>query len=119
MNLSVWFVACIMPIVLCYPRHNSNEINRFLNSYVRQSGAAHDGREGEGFMSRRQPLFRLMPLNYHHSFFQHQQQQQQQQPQITCLPEIWTCGPGLPPCCRGLMCYDGNAKRGRYCVARG
>jgi len=35
-----------------------------------------------------------------------------------CLPIIWTCGPGLPPCCPGLFCYAGNAKRGRHCVSR-
>jgi hypothetical protein len=49
-----------------------------------------------------------MPLHY--------QQRLVQNP--LCLPHLWTCGPALPPCCHGLMCYDGNAKRGRHCVAR-
>jgi hypothetical protein len=54
-------------------------------------------------------MFRLMPLHY----------QQQLMHSPPCLPHIWTCGPGLPPCCPGLTCYEGNAKRGRHCVARG
>jgi hypothetical protein len=61
------------------------------------------------FGSSRHHIFRIMPLHY--------QQRLVQNP--PCLPNVWTCGPSLPPCCHGLMCYDGNAKRGRYCVAKG
>jgi hypothetical protein len=61
------------------------------------------------FGSPRQHLFRFLPLYY--------SEQSLQKP--SCLPHIWTCGPDLPPCCPGLMCYDGNAKRGRQCVTKG
>jgi hypothetical protein len=50
-----------------------------------------------------------MPLHY-------QQHQPVQTP--SCLPYGWTCGQGLAPCCSGLICYGGNAKRGQYCVTR-
>jgi hypothetical protein len=46
----------------------------------------------------------------------HYQQQAMHAP--LCLPHGWTCGPGLPTCCSGLVCYDGNAKRGAHCVSR-
>lgn len=57
-------------------------------------------------------LLRIMPLYY-------SQQQQLPMKIPTCLPHGWSCGLGLSPCCAGSTCFDGNAKRGRYCVARG
>ncbi|CAF2405856.1 unnamed protein product [Rotaria sp. Silwood2] len=61
------------------------------------------------FGSSRQYMFRPLPVHY----------EQKLLPNPLCLPQVWTCGPNFPPCCPGLMCYDGNAKRGRYCVAKG
>lgn len=116
MNPSLWIVLFMLPIIVSYPHEQSNSFNRFLNNYLRQRDGNHGDKSPEEQASRRQPFFRLIPLNYHHGYFQ---QQQQQQHQPNCLPAIWTCGPSLPPCCVGLMCYDGNAKRGRHCVARG
>ena len=60
------------------------------------------------FGSSRHELFRLMPLHYQH----------QAMHAPSCLPHGWTCGSSLPTCCSGLMCYDGNAKRGPHCVSR-
>jgi hypothetical protein len=82
----------------------SNDLNRYLKLQQRNSDEFN-----RKFGSPRDHVFRLMPLYY--------QQKSLQYP--SCLPTVWTCGPGLPPCCPGLMCYDGNAKRGRYCVAKG
>ncbi len=74
---------------------------------MRQHETNSDEMHGK-FGSPRHYIYRHMPLHY--------QQRLVQNP--LCLPHLWTCGPALPPCCHGLMCYDGNAKRGRHCVAR-
>ncbi len=79
-----------------------------LNIHMKQRKTNLDEISGK-FGSSRQDIFRLMPLYY-------QQPLAMQNP--PCLPQIWTCGPGLPPCCPGLWCYHGNAKRGRHCVWR-
>jgi hypothetical protein len=86
MNFLLWTFLLLVPLVQCYPRHYSTDLNDFLNLYWKQREQTHEN-----------------------SIFQ----------QPTCLPAMWTCGPNLPPCCAGLTCYDGNAKRGRHCVARG
>jgi hypothetical protein len=104
MNYIYLMIILLLPFTSPYPRQYSTNLNDFLNMYLKLQNENSekinkDSRTGGHYMSR------LMPLHY------------QQQP--TCLPHIWTCGPHLPPCCSGLMCYDGNAKRGRYCVARG
>jgi hypothetical protein len=116
MNYYYYLILLILPFTFSYPRHQSNEFNRFLDRYLRErSRNINEGNNAnlnEEFVDRRQNMFPFPPM-------QQQQQQQQANLQPMCLPHIWTCGPGLPPCCPGLMCYDGNAKRGRHCVARG
>ena len=116
MSFLIWTLLLLVPLAQGYPRHYSTDLNDFLNLYLRQREGKQE-QSNENSITRRQPNFRLMPLNY----LPHQQHQQQQPyfQQPTCLPAIWTCGPNLPPCCSGLICYDGNAKRGRHCVARG
>jgi hypothetical protein len=92
-----------------YPHRPPNDYDRFLDMYMKERtvglDAANHEYPNEQYLVRRQNMYPFLPM--------------QQQPQPMCLPHIWTCGPGLPPCCAGLMCYDGNAKRGRHCVARG
>jgi hypothetical protein len=102
-SLNCIFILLSLLLVVVY----SYDRNRFFNMYMKK----HDGNSDEiyrKFGSPRQNIFRLMPLHY--------QQQVLQTP--SCLPHGWTCGPNLPPCCSGLMCYDGNAKRGRHCISR-
>ncbi|CAF0821805.1 unnamed protein product [Rotaria sp. Silwood1] len=112
MNYFHCFILLLIPLVFSYPRSNSDDFNRFLEMYLKErSGELDEGNNessNEEVLVRRQKLFNVLPV-----------QQYQPQLQPMCLPHIWTCGPGLPPCCPGLMCYDGNAKRGRQCVARG
>ena len=95
-----------------YPNRLANEYDRLMDMYMRERGAGHDAANleypNEQYLVRRQNMYPFLPM-----------QQPGPQGQQMCLPHIWTCGPGLPPCCPGLMCYDGNAKRGRHCVARG
>jgi hypothetical protein len=103
MNCFYGLILLLIPLTLAYPRSYSNDFDRFLEKYFKERSQLN-----EGFLDRRQVMYPLSPM-----------QQYQPQMQPTCLPHVWTCGPGLPPCCAGLMCYDGNAKRGRQCVARG
>lgn len=104
MNYFYCLIFLLLSLRFAYPYPQSNDADHFLNKYLRQQL---NSINGKAFI-RRQLMFPISPI-------------QQQQPQILpiCLPHIWTCGPGLPRCCPSLMCYDGNAKRGRYCVARG
>ncbi len=86
----------------------SYDHNWFSNLYMGKQEADVDDTHRK-FGSPRENIFRLMPLHY-------QQHQPVQTP--SCLPYGWTCGQGLAPCCSGLICYGGNAKRGQYCVTR-
>lgn len=79
----------------------ANDWNSFARRYFDRSYGK--------FGLPKQHLYQLGPI-YH-------PQQPSRENQL-CLPTIWTCGPDLPPCCPGLICYNGNAKRGRYCIAR-
>ena len=99
MYYHIYFILLLISAAIAYPHLNSNEQLETKNEKV---------------LVRRQIMFPRIPIQE-----QQQQQQQARQGQLTCLPAIWTCGPGLPPCCHGFMCYDGNAKRGRHCIARG
>jgi hypothetical protein len=105
MNFLCYIIILLLPFTFGYPRRYPNNL---LNMYSNQQETNFDA-PYKKFGSSRQHLFRMMPLH-------HQQPLIQSPP---CLPHVWTCGPDLPPCCPGLMCYDGNAKRGRHCVARG
>ncbi|CAF0806940.1 unnamed protein product [Adineta steineri] len=101
----------VLTLVYSYP--HSNNYDRFLDMYLKERSAIMDKlnhvNSNEEHIVRRQNMYPpMMPI-----------QQYAPQMQPMCLPNIWTCGPGLPPCCPGLMCYDGNAKRGRHCLARG
>lgn len=98
----------IFIVLLFIASIDSHRYFKNLNKYLHLHERDPDTFNGK-FGSPRQHLYRLMPLYY--------SQQLAQDP--PCLPHVWTCGPGLPPCCPGLMCYDGNAKRGRQCVAKG
>lgn len=100
----------LLPFTLAYPRFHTNTLDRFLKEYFKErSESMHNPAFDRESFIRRQFMFpSALPI-----------QQYQPQVQPTCLPHVWTCGPDLPPCCAGLMCYDGNAKRGRHCVARG
>jgi hypothetical protein len=115
MNYFYCLILLLIPLAFSYPRSYSNDVNHLLDMYLRERlenmDESNDANLNEEFVVRRQNMFPFFPMQ--------QQQQQQPQGQHMCLPHIWTCGPGLPPCCQGLMCYDGNAKRGRHCVARG
>ena len=108
MNCFYCLILLLVPLTLSYPRSRKNDIDRFLNMYLQEQLAHSDddssGNSNEEYVVRRQNMFPFSALR---------------QAQPMCLPNIWTCGPGLPACCPGLMCYDGNAKRGRHCVARG
>ncbi|CAF0876498.1 unnamed protein product [Adineta ricciae] len=115
MNLLFYLLLLLIPCSISYPRRAPYNLNNLLQRYIRQHDAGLDEFHSK-FGSPRQQLYRIMPLHYQQ---QQQQQQQLQQQNPICLPQVWTCGLGLPPCCAGLMCYDGNAKRGRYCVAKG
>jgi hypothetical protein len=105
-------ILLLIPLTFAYPHSYSNDFDRLLKKYLKeQSGNINDFNSpnlNEEFFVRQQRMFPMLPI-------------QQHQPLLPpmCLPNVWTCGPGLPPCCPGLMCYDGNAKRGRHCVARG
>ncbi len=105
MNFLCFMLVLLLPFTFAYSRRYSND---FFNMYSKQHEPNSD-ETNKKFGSHRQQMFRLMPLHY----------QQQLMHSPPCLPHIWTCGPGLPPCCPGLTCYEGNAKRGRHCVARG
>lgn len=109
MNYLYGFMCLLLPFTLAYPSFHSDTFDRLVREYLqeRSNSISHSASDKDLFI-RRQMLYPLVPM--HH---------QQPQVQPTCLPHVWTCGPGLPPCCAGLMCYDGNAKRGRHCVARG
>jgi hypothetical protein len=112
MNYFYCLILLLIPLTLAYPRSHSNDLDRLLEIYLKErlentNEIDDSSNSNEELFVRRQNLFP----------FQFMQQHQQVQP--VCLPHIWTCGQGLPPCCPGLMCYDGNAKRGRQCVARG
>lgn len=101
-------IILLIPLTLAYPRHHADDFDRFLDMYSREQLNKDNQANEEEFVVRRQNMFPFSPI-----------QQQLPQVQPICLPQIWTCGPGLPECCPGLMCYSGNAKRGRHCVARG
>ena len=103
MNLVYCMVMMLLPIALCYPLHYPMNLNHYMPNYLRQQERQPDRKYADFNYGQQQPLFRFMPPPVQQS---------------VCLPAIWTCGPHLPPCCPGLMCYDGNAKRGRQCVAR-
>lgn len=87
----------------------SSDLQRFFNMYMSDHQLKRNGIFAK-FGVPQQHLFRIMPLY-------HPQQQQMQMPR--CLSHGWSCGPGLTLCCEGLVCFDGNAKRGRHCAARG
>ncbi len=106
MNYFYGLILLLIPLTLAYPHFHSNDFDRFLEKYFKER--SNNPNSNEKFFARQQLMYPLAPM-----------QQYQPQMQPTCLPHVWTCGPGLPPCCAGLMCYDGNAKRGRQCVARG
>ncbi|CAF1019145.1 unnamed protein product [Adineta steineri] len=108
MNFLYYIFILLLPFSYTHPLRYPKDLNHFLNMYTNQRETNSD-RIDKRFGSSRQLLFRLMPLHY--------QQPVVQNP--VCLPRIWTCGPDLPPCCPGLMCYGGNAKRGRHCVVQG
>ncbi|UJR21397.1 hypothetical protein I4U23_024487 [Adineta vaga] len=108
MKFLCYILIFLIPFSFSYPRQYPNDLNNLLQMYLKQRETMLDTSK-QKFGSPRQNLFRVMPIHY----------QQLQIHNPTCLPQVWTCGPGLPLCCPGLMCYDGNAKRGRYCVARG
>ncbi|UJR28035.1 hypothetical protein I4U23_009292 [Adineta vaga] len=112
MNSYYYCILLLLPLIFAYPNPPTNDHDRFLDMYVKErlanTDSMHHGSLNNEHVVRRQNMYPF-PL----------MQQQLPQFQQMCLPHIWTCGPGLPPCCSGLMCYDGNAKRGRYCVARG
>ncbi len=114
MNSFYCLIILLLPLTFAYPSRHSNDLDRFLDTYLRErSGNVYKfnpKKSNEEFMFPRQNMFPLSSM---------QQYLPPNQPQPMCLPNIWTCGPGLPPCCPGLMCYDGNAKRGRHCLARG
>lgn len=112
MNCFYALIFVFLPLTLAYASSHSNSFDRFFEKYLKErSENIHEITNpdlNEKLVARRQFMFPLLSI-----------QQHQQHVQPMCLPHIWTCGPGLPPCCAGLMCYDGNAKRGRLCVARG
>ena len=88
----------------------SSDLKRFFNDYMKEHPMKRYGAFGKFGVSQ-QHLFRIKPV-YHP-----QQQHPMQMP--ICLPYGWSCGLGFTPCCVGLSCFDGNAKRGRYCAATG
>jgi hypothetical protein len=108
MNYIYCLILLFIPFIAAYPRSHSNNFDRFVDKYLKERSAnlneVNNPNSNAKFAARRRLTFPLFGMQQH---------------QPTCLPNVWTCGPGLPPCCSGLMCYDGNAKRGRHCVARG
>jgi hypothetical protein len=110
MNYFYCSILLLIPLTFAYPRSHPNDFDHFLNKYLqgrpRNMYGINNANSNEEHVVHRQSMFPILPI-------------QQQQMQQMCLPNVWTCGPNLPPCCPGLMCYDGNAKRGRHCVARG
>ena len=104
MNPYYYFILLLLPSFFAYPQPPTNDYDRFLEMYAKERLA----NTNDEYVSRRQN-------NHPFALIQQQLPQFQQM----CSPHIWTCGPNFPPCCPGLMCYDGNAKRGRHCVARG
>ena len=109
-------ILLILPLMFAYPRRYSNDLERLLNLHFRERAGNVDDDDNNDDMNSNEDTIERRQLMYP---IQLQHQLQQQVPQAMCLPNIWTCGPDLPPCCPGLMCYDGNAKRGRHCIARG
>lgn len=97
------FVLFLLLLTVVY----SYDLNRYFNTYMKNRETNSDEFHRK-FGSPRQNIFRLMPIHY--------QQHAIQTP--SCLPHGWTCGPSLPLCCSGLICYNGNAKRGPHCVGR-
>ncbi|CAF0891425.1 unnamed protein product [Rotaria sp. Silwood1] len=108
MNIFHYMFILLFPSIFSYPYRYSNDLNQFLNMYVKRQERNLD-ETNKKFGSPRQYMLHPLPSYY--------EEKPLQKP--LCLPHIWSCGPHLPPCCPGLMCYDGNAKRGRYCVAKG
>jgi len=108
MNFLYWISILLLPLVFSYRHRYSNGLNDVVHMYMKQREANLD-EINKKFGSPRYHMLRFMPID-------HQQQLVQNLP---CVPQIWTCGPGLPDCCPGLMCFEGNAKRGRHCVAKG
>ena len=109
MNCFYGLICVLLPLCLAYPSSHSDTFDRLVKEYLKErSNSISHSASDRDFFIRRQMMYPLLPIH-----------QYQPQVQPTCLPHVWTCGPGLPPCCAGLMCYDGNAKRGRHCVARG
>jgi hypothetical protein len=101
-------IILILPFTMAYPRRLSNEfenlLEMYLNKRAEQLDAMNQSDSDEEFIDRR-----------HNELSEHEERQSS----VDCIPNLWTCGPSLPPCCSGYMCFDGNAKRGRHCVARG
>lgn len=108
MNFLHCLLILLIPIISSYSNSQSNGLQKFLHLYMKQRERSLD-ETNRKFGSPRQHLFRPSPIYYQEPLLQNP----------PCLPHVWTCGPHLPPCCPGLMCYDGNAKRGRFCVAKG
>jgi hypothetical protein len=112
MNYFYCLILLSIPYIFAYPHSHSNDFDRLFNKYLKERSGnideINDANSNKEFVVRRRLMFPILPI-----------QPYPLQAQPTCLPHVWTCGPGLPPCCPGLMCYDGNAKRGRQCVARG
>ncbi|CAF3177841.1 unnamed protein product [Rotaria socialis] len=106
------FLHCIFillfPVILSYPHRDSSDFNDLFNIYMkpRERNFEETNRK---FGSPRHNMRPFLPSFSPQKVFQ----------SPLCLPRVWSCAPNLPPCCPGLMCYSGNAKRGQYCVARG
>lgn len=111
MNTILCLILLIVPLTMAYPRHSSNELDRFLRLYLKERAEHLDEMDNsnsdEQTVDRRDTLLSALA-----------NEEKRQAPPV-CLPAVWTCGPGLPECCPGLMCFAGNAKRGHHCVARG
>lgn len=112
MNSFHLLLLLLISSVFSYPHdetlNENDRLNMYLNGRLEEIDDGSNENSNEQKLVRRQKIFSLLPIQHY---------QQHQQP--ACLPHIWTCGPGLPSCCPGLMCFEGNAKRGRYCAARG
>lgn len=108
MNFLHYIFLLLLPLVFSHSYRRSNGYNRLVDTYLKPSERNAEETNGK-FGSSRRNLFRMTPPFYEQKYFENP----------ICLPHVWTCGPNLPPCCPGLMCYGGNAKRGRYCVAKG
>lgn len=113
MHSTTLLILFVLPLIMAFPQDTDYESDRALETYLdkRMQQLKRDDTDDQ---SSEDSLF-----DQRRALFSKLLERQRRRMILECLPNGWTCSPGLAPCCQGSMCYEGNAKRGRVCVARG